>query len=109
MRALVVGAAVASFVGAFAAQAQLAPLVTPQDYPPGALERNERGTVSYRLTIGTNGRVKDCRVTLSSGSSELDNATCKIMRARARFKPAVDRDGFPIESNYDDKLVWSAE
>ena len=37
----------------------------------------------------------DCSVTSSSGSSALDQATCRILRSRARFTPARDSSGNP--------------
>ena len=88
------------------ANAQLTPLISPQDYPAGSSGQREQGTVYYRLTIGVDGHVKECRVTRSSGSPNLDQASCRLLTQRARFKPAVDSSGRAIESTYDNKLVW---
>jgi periplasmic protein TonB len=88
------------------ANAQVAPIVSPQDYPTGPSGKHEQGTVYYRLIIGVDGYVKDCRVTRSSGSLNLDRASCRLLTQRARFKPAVDSSGRAIESTYDNKLVW---
>jgi periplasmic protein TonB len=86
--------------------AQVKPLISVQDYPPSSLAEHEQGTVYYRLKIGADGHVKDCRVTKSSGFPNLDRASCRLLAQRARFKPALDRAGQPIESTYEDKLDW---
>src|SRR3546814_12523039 len=61
---------------------------TNADYPSSALRNEEEGTTGFRVTVGTNGRVTDCSVTSSSGSSTLDAATCRLINRRARFTPA---------------------
>lgn len=96
----------ALFASGAAAAPQMKPIVTPEDYPASALSRNEQGTVYFRLTIGTDGRVKDCQITRSSGYRDLDESTCRIMMERARFKPALGRDGQPVEFTRDDKVGW---
>jgi protein TonB len=60
-------------------------LFSNDDYPSAAIRAEEQGTARARLTIGTNGRVADCTITQSSGSSSLDSTTCRILRSRARF------------------------
>ena len=66
------------------------------DYPSSALRREEQGTVTMRITIGTNGRVEACSVTGSSGSSALDDAACRGMQRYARYNPALNAAGNPI-------------
>ena len=68
------------------------------DYPSSALRREESGTVSMRITIGSNGRVEACSVTGSSGSSALDDAACRGMQRYARYNPALNAAGDPISS-----------
>ncbi|MDE0879422.1 MAG: TonB family protein [Sphingomonas bacterium] len=70
------------------------------DYPPAARRAEAQGRVSVALTIDTNGRVSDCRVTSSSGNQDLDNATCSLAKRRGRFSPAKDPNGNAIESTY---------
>ena len=76
------------------------------DYPPGALARHEEGTSKFRVTVDTNGRARDCVITQSSGSSDLDAATCRMILERGRWKPATDADGRPIESTYSSQVRW---
>ncbi|ESZ86940.1 MAG: hypothetical protein Q27BB25_11595 [Blastomonas sp. CACIA14H2] len=58
------------------------------------------------MTIGPDGRVTDCQVTGSSGHADLDEATCKNVTRRARFKPALDQAGNPISDTYSNAVRW---
>lgn len=84
----------------------LASYVSNDDYPASALRAGEEGRTSFRLTVGPSGRVLDCAVTISSGSLALDNATCRIMRSRARFTPARDASGSPITGTAESSINW---
>jgi protein TonB len=77
------------------ARSDLRAFFSDTDYPPSAVRNEEQGTVRVTLSVGTDGRVTNCTVTASSGSSALDQATCNIMRRRARFTPARDSSGNP--------------
>ena len=70
------------------AKANLASYVSDEDYPTNAVRNEEQGTTRFRLAVGPDGKVKDCTVTSSSGSSALDSTTCRLMKQRARFTPA---------------------
>lgn len=76
------------------------------DYPPAALRNEVEGTTSFRLEVGPNGRVRSCIVTISSGSSELDDATCRVIPQRALFTPAKDRKGRPVAGSYQTRVRW---
>lgn len=78
---------------------------TADDYPQRALREEKTGTTGFRVTVGTDGRVVDCTVTSSSGTPELDDATCKNVSRRARFKPAM-QNGQPVQSSYSNRIRW---
>ncbi|WP_295636016.1 energy transducer TonB [Novosphingobium sp.] len=80
--------------------------VTDNDYPTGALRRGEQGVTGFSVTVGPDGRVRDCVVTQSSGSQELDRATCAKVSARARFAPAKDASGSAVTSAYANTIRW---
>ena len=80
--------------------------VRAEDYPASALARREEGRVAFTLDVGPDGRVHGCTITRSSGSSALDSATCRLMRSRARFTPAIDRTGSPAPATISDEIVW---
>lgn len=88
------------------AKANLASLFSTDDYPPSALRSGEEGTTGFSLTVGTNGRVTECTITSSSGSSTLDNATCRLLERRARFTPAHDSSGNPITDTVPGRITW---
>lgn len=88
------------------ARANLNSYFSTDDYPAGALRNNEQGTTGFSLTIGTSGRVDACTVTSSSGSSALDQATCRILRSRARYTPARDENGNPAVGRDSGRVTW---
>jgi protein TonB len=88
------------------AKANLASYVSNDDYPSSAIQREEQGTTRFRLTVGTDGRVTNCEVTGSSGSSALDSTTCRLMRSRARFTPARDSGGNPTTDSVSSSIRW---
>lgn len=81
-------------------------LVGIDDYPASALARREEGRVAFALEIGPNGRVVGCTITRSSGSSALDSTTCRLMRSRARFTPAMDSTGGPAAGVVEQEVDW---
>ena len=78
------------------AKANLANLFSDEDYPAAALAAREQGSSSFTLDVGANGRVAGCTITRSSGSAALDSTTCRLLRSRARFTPAVDASGATV-------------
>ncbi|WAC24707.1 energy transducer TonB [Blastomonas sp. SL216] len=79
---------------------------TTNDYPARALREERAGTTRFRVTIGPDGRVTDCQITGSSGHADLDEATCKNVSRRARFKPALDSAGNAISDTYSNAVRW---
>lgn len=88
------------------ARANLTSYFSDDDYPPSALRAEEQGTTGFRLTIGPDGRVSNCEVTSSSGSGALDQATCRILRSRARYTPARDQNGNPTSGTDQARVQW---
>ena len=80
--------------------------VTTDDYPSSALREEAQGTTGTSLSIGANGRVTNCSVTSSSGNSALDAAACRYLTQRARFEPALDREGNPTTGTFSKRVVW---
>lgn len=88
------------------AKANLGSYVSDADYPSEAIRAEQQGTTRFRLAVTPEGRVSDCTVTGSSGSSALDAATCRIMRVRARFAPARGSDGKPASDTVASAIRW---
>jgi periplasmic protein TonB len=70
--------------------------VTAEDYPPVSQRLQEQGVVSIRYVVSATGAVSDCAVTTSSGKPRLDDAACKMVMRRWKFKPAT-QDGKPVQ------------
>ena len=88
-------------------RANLRTLFSADDYPAEAMRNGEQGTVQAELTIDTRGRVKACNIVRSSGYASLDEATCSIMRRRARFRPLHDANGKAVEDHVrTPPVVW---
>jgi protein TonB len=82
-------------VSAQSAKGDLRTLFTEDDYPASAQAAGAEGTAQAELTIGADGRVVSCNLIRSTGNSALDQATCNILRRRAKFTPARDSNGNP--------------
>ena len=77
-----------------------------EDYPAAALREAREGVARFRVTIGSDGRVRNCEITASSGSADLDRATCATVSKRARFKPATDASGAVVGGSYSSAVKW---
>ncbi|MFW2831313.1 energy transducer TonB [Sphingomonas sp. ID0503] len=80
--------------------------ITNDDYPPGALREERSGTTAITWDINTQGRVENCRVTQSSGSSDLDEAACRLITRRGKYSPALDENGQPLRSTASRRVKW---
>ncbi|NIJ24505.1 protein TonB [Sphingomonas japonica] len=78
------------------------------NYPASAIRAEAEGRATFRIGIGTNGRVTSCEITGSTGNSALDDATCRGAR-RATFEPAQDQAGNPIASTLTQSITWQLE
>ncbi len=76
------------------------------DYPSRSLREENEGVTRFSVQIGTNGRVTSCSVTGSSGHADLDSATCKLVTSRAKFTPALGKDGSPTTGSYSSSVRW---
>ena len=79
---------------------------TSNDYPSRALREEREGVTGFRVSVGTDGKVTSCEITKSSGSPDLDQATCDNVRRRARFQPATDGEGNPTTGSYSNAIRW---
>jgi TonB family protein len=66
------------------------------DYPPRALWSRTQGRVVLRITVTADGRAGDCAVVATSGDAGIDERSCRVVMARARFRGALDAAGAPV-------------
>jgi len=80
--------------------------ITDNDYPRRAIVDEAEGAVSYRLVIGTDGRVSSCELTRPTGNRALDDATCRLISSRARFDAATDESGAKVLGTFNGSVRW---
>lgn len=79
--------------------------VSTNDYPARALRENREGATAFRLEFDATGKPTNCTVTRSSGSPDLDEATCSNLMRRARFTPG-QVNGQPVAGAYVSSVRW---
>ncbi len=81
--------------------------ITDDDFPPLAWTENRGGVVKFRLAVDAVGFPTVCVVQEEAvGGKDLGAHTCKLMMQRARFKPALDRDGKPVAYFFRSFVNW---
>lgn len=81
---------------------------TPADYPDDALPLGGHAYVGFGLSVGPDGRVATRMITVASGSPALDQATCRVVLERARYRPALDAAGRPVNGRHGGGVIWQA-
>ena len=76
------------------------------DYPRASAEAGEAGTVGYALAVDAEGRVTQCAIARPTGFWRLDTTTCRLLRERARFRPARDASGRAVPARFDGEFSW---
>ncbi len=76
------------------------------DYKSSWARRDLTGVARFQLDISKTGTITGCRVTGSTGHSELDDATCVLLQKRAQFEPARGKQGEPIAGRYAGAVRW---
>ncbi|KLI63245.1 TonB family protein [Aurantiacibacter marinus] len=80
--------------------------ITNNDYSRSDLTRGREGTASYRLVVGSDGRVDACEITSGTGHASLDRTTCRLIERRARFNAATDNRGARVVGTYSGSVTW---
>lgn len=76
------------------------------NYPRRAEREGTEGSVGVTVTISPDGRVSSCSVSRSSGSSDLDAAACDGMTRYARYNPATNAAGDPVQDTVSTTIVY---
>ncbi len=87
---------VATLLLAFSIDVGAAPSV-PEAQPPGRETQVHSSMTQLAYDVGIDGKPKNCRVIVSSGSAELDGKACQILMEKASFQLARDARGRPVE------------
>ncbi len=79
----------------------LTPSLRTRDFPAGFHRILAQGRSPFLIfTVLPNGRVANCRIYQSSGDPALDGVTCALVTARFVYRPAFNRRGEPVASQY---------
>jgi TonB family protein len=73
-------------------------IFSSDDYPREAMKRWQQGKGQYLLLVDENGQVAGCQVLLATGVPILDAQACSVIERRAKFTPALDKNGKPVRS-----------
>jgi protein TonB len=74
--------------------------------PPGGREARRGTQVIVRVTVGTDGRARDCSVYRPSPDPEADRITCRLVESRLGFRPARDAAGNPVPAPFYWRQQW---
>ena len=89
------------------------PLSPPQswlkssDYPSGLLRKGVQGIVNFRLSVDPTGTPTACHIQQSTRPVEFDKTVCDLLMRRARFEPAVTKNGEAIASYWRNTVVFT--
>ncbi len=81
--------------------------IGPDDYPSDLLSMDAQGFVGFRLMVGKDGKPTSCHVQSSTNQADFDAISCRLLMRRARFTPALDSEGNPIESYWASSVIFS--
>ncbi len=77
-----------------------------RDYPRETRDARIGDSVTIVLTVGADGRVKNCRIHRASKDAEANRITCRLATERFRFRPATNAGGDPVESVFGWQQRW---
>jgi protein TonB len=86
---------------------QVAGALTNADYRAARAPNGAHGTVRVTFRVRSDGAADQCRVLTSSGVPVFDEATCRLIQQRFRFRPATGADGRPIDWTVRTDYTWS--
>jgi protein TonB len=81
--------------------------LTNADYRRARAPEGAAGTVLVSFRVRTDGRVDRCAVLRSSGYAAFDEATCRLIERRFRFRAARDASGRPIDWTIRTDYTWT--
>ena len=80
--------------------------IVSSDYPSKMLIAGQPALVNFRLTLGPDGVPTTCHIQATTRPKEFDDAVCKSVMKRARFSPALDAQGQPMASYYQNNVYF---
>ena len=81
--------------------------LTNADYRRARPPEGAAGTVRVSFRVRTDGGADRCAVIGSSGYAVFDEATCRLIERRFRFRPARDESGRPVDWTIRTEYTWA--
>jgi protein TonB len=81
--------------------------LTNADYRRARPPEGAAGTVRVSFRVRSDGSADRCAVLGSSGFAEFDEATCRLIEQRFRFRPARDESGRAIDWTVRTEYTWA--
>jgi TonB family protein len=81
----------------------------PIDYPIRALRDGREGVTEFGVRTDETGRVTQCWIIQSSGSPDLDAATCRRATREIKFSAPLDEQGQPKPAFRRSKMIWKID
>ena len=81
--------------------------LTHADYRRARPPEGAAGTVRVSFRVRSDGRVDRCSVVRSSGFAVFDEATCRLIERRFRYRPARDAGGRAIDWTIRTEYTWT--
>lgn len=87
----------------------LAEVFSADNYPFWAGANWDEGRLRFRVEVDPAGRAARCAIVERALSDALNQPTCDLVMAKARFLPATDRRGRPVAGSFERKVHWQLE
>lgn len=81
-------------------------IAAARDYPRKGRDLRIGDYAIVVMTVGTDGRARDCRIQRASRDPAADALTCRFAEQRFRFTPAMDAAGNPVAAQYGWRQRW---
>lgn len=75
-------------------------------YPRSQLRNGEQAVVRIRLMVSSDGTATDCVIQNSMNEEEFDELACELLLENARFDPALDANGDPMDSFWVTSVIY---
>jgi len=79
------------------------------DYPHLQLRQGNIGIIQFRLSISENGEPLNCNIQRAIGDEAFEKSVCKNVMKKAKFHPALDKDGQPMASYWINRVRFVFE
>ncbi len=81
--------------------------MTTDDYPTKMLNAGQPAIVEFRLDVDEAGKATGCHIQQTTRPAEFDKAVCGAIMRKAKLSPALDAQGQPMKSYYQNTVHFN--